>query len=221
MLDPARRTEPLARLYSLILLWSEESTSQANVWKDPVMAAQVKAEVEGSNDITLVGMVARYVVQDATSRALTDPDWWDFNALRSLAADLVRRAQALEPGNREWPDLLEGVKRLPVAPSPATTRSDITARETLRIGAKVAARMLQESSPPILPPEAKAIRLQGAVPLQVRIGTDGHVEEMTLINGHPLLAGAAMDAAKCYMYKPFSVNGRAVEVVTVVEIPVK
>ena len=90
--------------------------------------------------------------------------------------------------------------------------------QTIRISGKVAAFNLQESPPPIYPPLAKAAGVQGTVKLQIRIGANGHVKEITVISGHPLLITAAMDAAKLYVYKPTMLNGQAAEVLTDVEI---
>jgi hypothetical protein len=47
--------------------------------------------------------------------ALVNPKGLDFNAVRTLATELVTHAQALEPQNREWSDLMEGIQGLPAA----------------------------------------------------------------------------------------------------------
>ena len=54
--------------------------------------------------------------------------------------------------------------------------------------------------------------------MQIRIGTDGHVKETTLISGDQILVNAAIDAAMRYVYKPTLLNGQAAEVLTDVEI---
>jgi TonB family protein len=221
-LDPKRRTEPLARLYSVLLVWSTETGTTRSNLKDARIAAQVRSELQNSNDIALVGPVARHVVEQAASQTLVGYGSWDFTALRTVAAELVTHAQALEPLNRDWADLMEGVKGFPtvsvqppVAPVP---QSASLAPQLVRIGAGVAASMLRESSTPIYPPEAKAAGVVGVVKLQVRIGRDGHVIETTLLSGHPLLVPAAMDAVKHYVYKPLTIEGKAVDVMTTVEV---
>jgi TonB family protein len=166
-----------------------------------------------SNDSALVGTVARYFVEAAAQKALLEDDNWDFTALRTIATELVTHAQALEPQNRDWADLMEGVKGLPSVPGQPPAASGLA-----RIGAGVAASMLQESSKPVYPPLAKAARLQGVVKLQVRIGKDRHVTEITVLSGHPLLVPAAMDAVKDYVYKPVMIEGKAVDVMTTVEV---
>ena len=205
-LDPTLGTEPLASLYSSILLAGYE----------PGLAAEIRNELQSSKDAALIGSVAQHVIEGGVSRLST-------SERHALAAELVTHAQTLEPQNRDWADLMEGVKAIPAgwipvvaekAPAPAQT----TAVQTIRIGGRVAAANLQESPPPIYPPLAKAAGVQGTVKLQILIGTDGHVKDVSVISGHPLLITAASDAAKLYVYKPTLLNGQAVEVRTDVEI---
>jgi TonB family protein len=166
--------------------------------------------------------VARHVVEQATMRPLTGASRWDFAALRIMATDLVMHAQALEPQNRDWADLMEGVKGMPSGPEPLAAAPPVQSEpadpQVVRIGAGVAAGMLLQSAPPVYPPLAKMARIQGVVKLQVHIGTDGHVTETTVVSGHPLLVPAAIDAVKRYLYKPVTMQGAAVEAVTAVEV---
>jgi len=197
-LDPAVGTEPLAGLYSAILLSGNE----------PGLAAQIRSELQSSNDIALVGSVGRHVVEGGSTH-LSASDRY------ALAKELVTHAQSLEPQNRDWADLMEGVKAMTDGGLPAVRTVDA---QTIRVGGNVTAYNLQESAPPIYPPLAKAASVQGTVKLQIRIGADGRVKDVTVISGHPLLITAAMDAAKLYVYKPTLLNGQPVEVLTDVEI---
>jgi beta-lactamase regulating signal transducer with metallopeptidase domain len=200
-LDPALGTDPLAGLYSSILISGNE----------PGLAAQVRSELQSSNDIAMVGSVARHVVEGGSSHLSTSDRY-------ALANELVTHAQSLEPQNQEWADLMEGVKAIKAGAVPMVTEQAPARVQTIRIGGAVAAVNLQESPPPIYPPLAKAASVQGTVKLQILIGTDGHVNYTTVISGHPLLITAAMDAAKLYVYKPTMLNGQAAQVLTDVEI---
>jgi TonB family protein len=82
----------------------------------------------------------------------------------------------------------------------------------------VAASLLQEAPIPVYPPLAKVAGVQGTVKMQIQIGSDGHVEQIKILSGHPLLAPAAVEAVKGYVYKPFVVNGTPVEVMTTVAV---
>ena len=200
-LDPKRATEPLARLYAAILLSGNE----------PGLAAQVRNELQSSNDVAMVGSVGQHVVEGGVTHLSTSDRY-------ALATELVTHAQTLEPQNREWSDLMEGVKAIPAGAVPSVPEQVPAGVQTIRIGGKVAAANLQESPAPDYPPLAKAAGVQGTVKLQIRIGTDGQVKETTVISGHPLLIQAAMDAALRYVYKPTMLNGKAAEVLTDVKI---
>ena len=207
-LDPAVGTAPLAQLYSSILVSVNE----------PGLAAQVRNELQSSTDITLVGSVARQVVEGAATNAVGHTGTSDSYALRILATELVKHAQSLEPQNREWSDFMEGVNRLPVGSVPPAAETAPAGVQTIRVGGMVSKANLQESPAPDYPPLAKAAGVQGTVKLQIRVGADGHVKEATAISGHPLLIQAAKDAALRYVYKPTMLNGQAAEVLTDVEI---
>jgi TonB family protein len=67
---------------------------------------------------------------------------------------------------------------------------------------------------PGYPEEARQQQIQGAVVLDVHIGTDGGVQEVTVVSGNPLLARSATDAVKQWRFKRHQVEGRAVEMQT-------
>jgi len=64
-----------------------------------------------------------------------------------------------------------------------------------------AARLVKRVEPEY-PMVARENHIQGDVRLLVRIGSDGKVQEITRISGHPLLMVAAIDAVKKWEYKP-------------------
>ena len=164
----------------------------------------------------MVGAVAHHVVENATRQEFSHNDF-DLAALRTIAAELVLHAESLEPHNQQWTDLMEGVKALPAfSPRPAVTST--SKPQVVRIGPTVAAYRLQESAAPAYPPEAKAAGVEGSVKLEVRIGTDGRVMDVTLISGHPLLTPAAIEAVKHYVYQPVMLGDNPIEVLTTVEV---
>lgn len=88
----------------------------------------------------------------------------------------------------------------------------------ISVGGKVQESNLINKVLPVYPALAKSVRLQGHVILDVVIGTDGTVQELKLVSGHPLLAPAAMQAVKQWTYKPTMLNGEAVTVATQVDV---
>jgi periplasmic protein TonB len=49
--------------------------------------------------------------------------------------------------------------------------------------------------------------------LECVIDTDGRVTELRVISGHPLLAGAALEAVRSWQYTPTRLNGQPVRVI--------
>jgi protein TonB len=84
----------------------------------------------------------------------------------------------------------------------------------VRVSQGVMQGMVISKVPPIYPPDAKAARIQGSVVIAATIGKDGNLQSQQLISGHPMLAPAAMDAVKQWKYRPYLLNGQAVEVDT-------
>jgi TonB family protein len=64
------------------------------------------------------------------------------------------------------------------------------------------------------PPMAHWQKVYGVVVVALRVQTDGHVSNLRVVSGHPLLKDAALDAIRKWTYKPFVVDGQPVEVET-------
>jgi len=82
----------------------------------------------------------------------------------------------------------------------------------------MAERNLTHKVLPEYPHEAKENRIQGEVRLQVIIDRQGRVRDVKTVAGHPYLVPAATDAVKQWRYKPYLLNGEAVEVETIVTV---
>jgi TonB family protein len=88
----------------------------------------------------------------------------------------------------------------------------------IRVGGGVQAANLVQKVMPVYPPDAKAAHVQGVVELEATIGTDGKVEDLQVLSGHPLLVPAALDAVKQWVYRPVLLNGNPVEVITKINV---
>lgn len=82
----------------------------------------------------------------------------------------------------------------------------------------VSATRLIHRVEPEYPPEARAQHIQGAVRLDIQIGGEGAVHSIEVVEGDPLLAAAAVQAVRQWRYRPYSVDGRAIEMQTRVTI---
>jgi len=71
---------------------------------------------------------------------------------------------------------------------------------------------------PIYPELARQARIEGRVSLSCLIRTDGTIDKIEVKKGHPLLIQAATEAVSKWKFKPIVLNGKAVEMETVVNI---
>lgn len=86
------------------------------------------------------------------------------------------------------------------------------------IEADEAAAHLVKKVEPTYPPVARQARVTGVVKLSLFINKSGRVEHVELVNGHPLLSQAAIDAARKLEYRPFVRKTLPVEALTEIEI---
>jgi protein TonB len=89
-----------------------------------------------------------------------------------------------------------------------------------RGGDVIAAQALYQPRP-VYPPLAMMARIQGTVVLQAIIGTDGTVQDLKVLNGHPLLVRAAIEAVRTWRYQPTLLNTQPVQVLTEIDVNFK
>jgi TonB family protein len=90
--------------------------------------------------------------------------------------------------------------------------------QRIRVAGNLMAQKLVTKADPIYPQLAIQSRVQGTVHFTAIVGQDGHITNLQLIGGHPLLVSAAKDAVEQYVYKPTTVKGAPVEVVTQIDV---
>lgn len=95
---------------------------------------------------------------------------------------------------------------------------DVSLRKPKLIPSEIQEAKLVTRVEPVYPVIAKQIRLEGTVVIRAIIAKDGTVESLETLNGHPLLARAAMDAIVRWRYRPTLLNGQPVEVETLVTV---
>ncbi len=131
------------------------------------------------------------------------------------ALELIQKAIDLEPANPAWQQALASAKAGPSRP-PAPP---VLPPGTVQLSEKVTEANLLEKVDPVYPPLALQARIQGTVEFTVTIGTDGHIEKIQLVRGHPLLVNAAKEAVLKRVYRPTLLNGKPVAVMTEVLVP--
>jgi len=71
---------------------------------------------------------------------------------------------------------------------------------------------------PVYPPLARQARIQGTVQLRAIISKTGTIENLIAVSGHPMLIPSALNAVRQWRYRPYMLNGEAIEVETEVTV---
>jgi protein TonB len=90
--------------------------------------------------------------------------------------------------------------------------------QRVRISQGVTKGLLIRRVEPTYPPLARSARVQGEVVLSAIISTNGDIENLQLVSGHPMLVPAALTAVKQWRYKPYLLNGQPTEVETTITV---
>jgi periplasmic protein TonB len=88
----------------------------------------------------------------------------------------------------------------------------------VRVSEGVSRGLLIKKVEPQYPDDARQARIQGTVVLKAMISKTGDLKELNLVSGHPMLAPAAIDAVRQWKFKPYLLNGDAVEVETQIQV---
>lgn len=114
------------------------------------------------------------------------------------------------------PDLRKLAK--PAGPSAENQPAVPEIPKRIRMGGNVAQAHLIHQVPPVYPEEALKQHLEGTVVLHAVIAPDGAVQALDVVEGSPILAGAAEAAVKQWRYEPVLLNGSAVAVDTTITV---
>jgi periplasmic protein TonB len=88
----------------------------------------------------------------------------------------------------------------------------------IRVGGNVQQTKRISAVMPAYPAEAKRDRVQGNVQLQVIIDKEGHVAEVSVLQGPDVLVQAAVEAVRQWVYEPTLLNGERVRVATTIDV---
>lgn len=119
-------------------------------------------------------------------------------------AGMTIAAYAQEPG-----------ATLPEVQAPSSSPSTV---RPVRISSGVMAGLRISGDNPIYPAVAKEQGISGSVVLHAIISEDGHVQSLAVVSGNSVLAGAALDAVKTWVYRPFLLNGERKAVDTTITV---
>lgn len=125
--------------------------------------------------------------------------------------------RTLRPGsNTVQIDLARGssdsraIPSVPVNPEPSAAAPITKAAERVDVSSDLA-NVVTHSVTPGYPMLARQMKVQGSVILQALIGRDGLIQDLHVVSGPPILAGAAQEAVKQWHFKPHYQGADAVE----------
>lgn len=99
-----------------------------------------------------------------------------------------------------------------------TYRFTVAEPKKLRVSSGVAEKQKIHDVQPEYPQAARISHITGDVVLHVIIDRDGHIAELDVLSGHPLLIESAIKAVKQWEYRPYILNGKPVEVETTLKV---
>lgn len=114
--------------------------------------------------------------------------------------------------------ILGGIPSAAPPPPPPPPKKEAPKPSIVTVGGRVQAAKLIKQPQPMYPQIARQARISGTVELAATIGEDGHILDLHVISGHPLLRAAAMDAVKQWVYQPTLLNEQAVKVSTTIDV---
>ena len=106
------------------------------------------------------------------------------------------------------------------APAPASAPASgrtVNAGDRVQLSPQTA-QSVSVSVPPDYPLLARQMKVQGSVILEAMIGRDGSIEDLHVLSGPPILAGAAQEAVKQWHFKPHFRGAEAVETQTKITV---
>jgi TonB family protein len=121
----------------------------------------------------------------------------------------------LRPANNSVKvDLQRGAPSRARASAPAAIEPEpaqvVKAAERVEVSAN-AADLVTHSVTPGYPTLARQMKVQGSVIMLAVIGRDGLIQELRLVSGPPILAGAAQEAVRQWHFKPHYIGAEPVE----------
>lgn len=190
--------EAVARVYKEAIVTNRPDHRPNSAYEE--LMSRLRTELPNATDAALLNQVGSSLAQND-------------NPNRQLGLQFIERAITLEPDNPRWKVALETAK------NPIVTPKILTPPNAVRMDNDVAEANLIKKVEPVYPSLAESARISGSVEFTAVIGTDGRIQSLQLVRGHPLLVRAGREAVLQYVYKPTLLNGNPVPMVTNIVIP--
>jgi TonB family protein len=88
----------------------------------------------------------------------------------------------------------------------------------VRVSQSVSQALIERKVQPTYPEAARKAHVQGSVMMLAHISTEGTIKNLFVLSGQPPLTQAALDAVSQWRFKPYLLQGNAVEVETQITV---
>jgi TonB family protein len=102
--------------------------------------------------------------------------------------------------------------------TPDSTPPSAETPQPIRVSAAVSQGLLVHKVDPSYPSKARKKGIQGTVSIRAVIDKEGRISDLRSVSGPEELTEAATKAVKQWRYKPYVLNGTAVEVDTLIRV---
>ncbi|WP_263366824.1 energy transducer TonB [Edaphobacter bradus] len=137
---------------------------------------------------------------------------------KAVAAPKTGTAARVEPRDREGRETDAGHRRVTEVASAPVGVGAVEDASVIKVAPSVMARHLVASRVPAYPVTAKAEGIEGRVVMEAVISKIGMVDHVRVIDGDRHLRSAAEEAVLKWRYRPYLLNGRPVDVATLVRV---
>ena len=104
------------------------------------------------------------------------------------------------------------------SPEAATPMSPGSQPLRVRVSQGVNQGLLERKVQPPYPDAPRKAHIQGAVVMLAHVSTKGKIKNLFVLSGHPLLNPTALEAVSQWLYRPYLLNGKPVEVETQITV---
>jgi TonB family protein len=162
----------------------------------------------------------------ASSSRMTERDRADY--IPTAIADDLLALQEVDSGTQAIPGLSPTSSRTspiriplmeelpPPPPEPPPGNPDV--KPPVVIGGRLEPAVLVEQTTPVYPALARTARIQGVVSLEGNVNTQGRIEDLKVVSGHPMLIDAAVNAVRKWKYHPAKLNGQLIPCPVTVQV---
>ena len=121
----------------------------------------------------------------------------------------------IESGSAEGLDqIAKTLDQITIKPdwSSAESAADASSASKVKVSWDVLQSSLSKGGQPDYPPEALEKKIQGQVVMTVHVNTAGHVQDIYVVEGNPILVSAALKSVSQWEFKPYLLDGQPANV---------